>query len=117
MSRLRIFSEIDPNAPSLELTDHARGHSFAGYERTVDVHVKNLRRKLEPSAASPRFIETVRGVGYRLGVSVVGTAVAKSPGWTLPQRDRRPACHSSLRSESVDGSPVVQETDSSLRSE
>jgi DNA-binding response OmpR family regulator len=54
----------------LELTDRARGHSFAGYERTVDVHVKNLRRKLEPSAASPRFIETVRGVGYRLGVSV-----------------------------------------------
>jgi len=55
----------------LELTDHARGHSFAGYERTVDVHVKNLRRKLEPSAAAPRFIQTVRGVGYRLGVSVV----------------------------------------------
>lgn len=55
----------------LELTNRARGHAFEGYERTVDVHVKNLRRKIESSTASPRFIETVRGVGYRLGVSVI----------------------------------------------
>lgn len=55
----------------LELTSHARGHAFEGYERTVDVHVKNLRRKIESSSASPRFIETVRGVGYRLGVSMM----------------------------------------------
>jgi len=55
----------------LELTTHARGHAFEGYERTVDVHVKNLRRKIESTSTSPRFIQTVRGVGYRLGVSVV----------------------------------------------
>ena len=36
-----------------------------GSERTVDVHVKNLRAKLEPDTASPRWIETVFGVGYR----------------------------------------------------
>jgi DNA-binding response OmpR family regulator len=51
-----------------ELTYHARGHDFAGYERTVDAHVKNLRRKIEDDPAAPRLIETVRGVGYRLGV-------------------------------------------------
>jgi DNA-binding response OmpR family regulator len=51
-----------------ELAYHARGHDFDGYERTVDAHVKNLRRKVEDDAAAPRIVETVRGVGYRLGV-------------------------------------------------
>jgi DNA-binding response OmpR family regulator len=55
----------------LELTNHARGHAFEGYERTVDVHVKNLRRKIETHSAAPRFVQTVRGVGYRLGVSMM----------------------------------------------
>jgi DNA-binding response OmpR family regulator len=49
-----------------ELINRVQGYDFAGYERTVDVHVKNLRRKLEPDTAKPRYIETVRGVGYRL---------------------------------------------------
>jgi DNA-binding response OmpR family regulator len=49
-----------------ELTYHARGHDFEGYERTVDAHVKNLRRKLEADPGTPRYVETVRGVGYRL---------------------------------------------------
>jgi DNA-binding response OmpR family regulator len=51
-----------------ELAYKARGHDFVGYERTVDAHIKNLRRKIEEDAANPRFVETVRGVGYRLGV-------------------------------------------------
>jgi DNA-binding response OmpR family regulator len=51
-----------------ELTYHSRGHDFEGYERTVDAHVKNLRRKIEDDLAAPRIVETVRGVGYRLGV-------------------------------------------------
>jgi DNA-binding response OmpR family regulator len=51
-----------------ELTYQARGHDFEGYERTVDAHVKNLRRKLSDDPAAPRVVETVRGVGYRLGV-------------------------------------------------
>jgi DNA-binding response OmpR family regulator len=51
-----------------ELTYHSRGHDFEGYERTVDAHVKNLRRKLADDPAAPPLIETVRGVGYRLGV-------------------------------------------------
>jgi DNA-binding response OmpR family regulator len=49
-----------------ELAYRARGHDFEGYERTVDAHVKNLRRKIEKDPLHPRFVETVRGVGYRL---------------------------------------------------
>jgi DNA-binding response OmpR family regulator len=51
-----------------ELAYKARGHDFVGYERTVDAHIKNLRRKIEDDVANPRYVETVRGVGYRLGV-------------------------------------------------
>jgi DNA-binding response OmpR family regulator len=51
-----------------ELAYRARGHDFQGYERTVDAHVKNLRRKLEADPRRPRFVQTVRGYGYRLGV-------------------------------------------------
>jgi len=51
-----------------ELINRIQGHDFAGYERTVDAHVKNLRRKVERTPSQPRYVETVRGVGYRLGV-------------------------------------------------
>ncbi|MEV4346495.1 response regulator transcription factor [Actinoplanes sp. NPDC049596] len=50
-----------------ELINQVRGYEFPGYERTVDSHVKNLRRKLGPGAA--QIVETVLGVGYRLGWS------------------------------------------------
>jgi DNA-binding response OmpR family regulator len=50
-----------------ELIDRLRGWEFAGGERTIDAHVKNLRRKIEPDPANPRYVETVHGVGYRLG--------------------------------------------------
>ena len=49
-----------------ELLEAAQGIAFEAYERTVDAHVKNLRRKVEPDPARPRYILTVRGVGYRL---------------------------------------------------
>jgi DNA-binding response OmpR family regulator len=39
---------------------------FEGYERTIDQHIKNLRQKLEPDPRNPRYIVTVRGVGYRM---------------------------------------------------
>ncbi|MBV9315243.1 MAG: winged helix-turn-helix domain-containing protein [Pseudonocardia sp.] len=45
----------------------ARG-PFAGGERVCDVHVKNLRRKIEPDPARPRRLVTVRGVGYMFRV-------------------------------------------------
>jgi len=49
----------------LELLDHAQGTAYEGYDRTIDVHVKNLRAKIEPDPRQPRYIETVYGVGYR----------------------------------------------------
>jgi DNA-binding response OmpR family regulator len=53
----------------LELINRVRGYEFEGYERTVDSHVKNLRRKIEHDPASPQIIQTVLGGGYRLGVA------------------------------------------------
>ena len=50
----------------MELLERLQGTAFAGYERTIDVHIKNLRAKIEPDPRSPRYIETVYGVGYRL---------------------------------------------------
>ncbi len=52
-----------------ELINRVRGYEFDGYERTVDSHVKNLRRKIEADPSEPELIETVLGAGYRLGVS------------------------------------------------
>jgi DNA-binding response OmpR family regulator len=49
-----------------ELLERVQGIAFEAYERTVDVHIKNLRRKIEPDPAHPRYVLTVRGVGYRL---------------------------------------------------
>ena len=51
-----------------EIAYRLRGHDFEGDERVVDVHVRNLRRKIEVDSAAPRRVETIRGVGYRLGV-------------------------------------------------
>jgi DNA-binding response OmpR family regulator len=50
----------------LELVNRVQGYDFEGYERTIDVHVKNLRKKIEPNPAEPRYVQTVIGVGYRL---------------------------------------------------
>ena len=49
-----------------ELINHVQGYDYEGYERTIDAHVKNLRKKIEPDPKHPRYIETVFGVGYRL---------------------------------------------------
>ena len=51
-----------------ELINRVQGHDFEGYERTIDAHIKNLRRKIEPDPATPRYVETVHGIGYRLGL-------------------------------------------------
>jgi DNA-binding response OmpR family regulator len=53
----------------LELINRMRGYEFDGYERTVDSHVKNLRRKIEADPSDPHIIQTVLGVGYRLGLA------------------------------------------------
>ena len=48
-----------------DLLTELQGNSFEGVERTIDVHIRNLRAKLEPDPAVPRYVETVFGVGYR----------------------------------------------------
>ncbi len=50
-----------------ELLDRVFGYDFEGFERTVDVHVKNLRKKIEPDPRDPVYLKTVYGVGYKLG--------------------------------------------------
>ena len=52
-----------------ELINRVRGYEFEGYERTIDSHVKNLRRKIEDDPGNPRVIQTVLGGGYRLGLA------------------------------------------------
>ena len=48
-----------------QLLDQLHGVAVAGYARSIDAHVKNLRQKLEPDPSEPRYIETVYGIGYR----------------------------------------------------
>lgn len=54
----RVFSR-------LELLERIQGVAYEGYERTIDVHIRNLRSKIEPDPSQPRYIETVYGAGYR----------------------------------------------------
>src|SRR5690349_19813979 len=49
----------------LELLERAFGFDYEGLERTVDVHLMNLRRKIEADPARPQFVQTVYGVGYK----------------------------------------------------
>jgi DNA-binding response OmpR family regulator len=54
----RVFSR-------LELLERLQGAAYEGYERTIDVHVRNLRTKVEVDPSNPLYIETVYGAGYR----------------------------------------------------
>ena len=54
----RVFSRLD-------LLDQIQGDAYDGYERTIDVHIRNLRAKIEPEPRQPQYIQTVYGVGYR----------------------------------------------------
>jgi DNA-binding response OmpR family regulator len=54
----RVYSRLD-------LLDIIQGVRYEGYERTIDTHIKNLRGKIEADPRSPKYIETVYGVGYR----------------------------------------------------
>ncbi len=59
----RAFSRLD-------LLDMLQGNAFEGYERTIDVHIRNLRSKIEPDPPHPCYVETVYGIGYRFAVDV-----------------------------------------------
>lgn len=50
------------------LTERLQGYDYDGYDRTIDVHVKNLRKKIEEDSQNPAYILTVYGIGYKFGV-------------------------------------------------
>jgi two-component system, OmpR family, alkaline phosphatase synthesis response regulator PhoP len=54
----------------LELLDRVQGDTYEGYERTIDAHIKNLRAKLGDDPRHPHYIQTVFGVGYKLGADL-----------------------------------------------
>ena len=54
----RVFSRA-------QLIEKAVGYDFEGFDRTVDVHIHNLRRKLEPDPVHPQYIKTIYGAGYK----------------------------------------------------
>jgi DNA-binding response OmpR family regulator len=63
---LRIFAKEPGRVFSrTSLIEEALGYDFEGFDRTIDVHILNLRRKLEPDPNHPRYIKTVYGVGYK----------------------------------------------------
>jgi len=49
----------------LDLLERTSGDAYEGYERTIDVHIRNLRAKIEPDPGNPQYIQTVYGMGYR----------------------------------------------------
>ena len=57
----RVFSRLD-------LIERMQGMALEGFERSIDVHVRNLRRKIEPDPGNPRYVETVYGMGYRFAM-------------------------------------------------
>lgn len=62
---LRILMENDSVMEREELLNKVWGYGYIGETRTLDMHIKTLRAKLADNAESPRYIKTVRGVGYR----------------------------------------------------
>ena len=54
----RVFSRM-------ELLDHLQGTAYEAYERSIDVHIRNLRTKIETDPSNPLYVETVYGAGYR----------------------------------------------------
>ena len=81
-----------------ELINRGRGHEFEAYERTIDSHVKNLRRKIEEHPGSPQIVQTVLGDLYRLGLTLrrltraVCRGQCRAAAW--PARDRPGEVHS-----------------------
>ena len=52
-----------------QLLDAVRGTEVESFERAIDTHIKNIRRKIEPDPRNPRYVETVYGLGYRMAES------------------------------------------------
>ena len=65
---LRVLAEAPGRVYSrMQLLDKVQGSAYEGYERTIDSHIKNLRKKVETDPEQPKYVITVRGVGYKFG--------------------------------------------------
>ncbi len=65
---LRVMAENPGRVYSrMQLLDKIQGDAYEGYERTIDSHIKNLRKKIEIDPEHPRYVITVYGVGYKMG--------------------------------------------------
>ena len=62
-----LFSNPGRVYSRLQLLDDAFGYAYEGYERSIDTHIRNLRKKIEPDPENPHYILTVYGTGYRSG--------------------------------------------------
>ncbi len=63
---LLLFAESPGQAfTRAQLLNHLHGFAYDGFDRSIDAHIKNLRRKLEPNPAEPRYVLTVYGIGYK----------------------------------------------------
>jgi len=62
----RVFSRA-------ELVEKALGYDYKGFDRTIDVHILNLRRKLESNPKHPRYVKTAYGAGYKFSETQNGT--------------------------------------------
>jgi DNA-binding response OmpR family regulator len=69
----RVFSRLD-------LLDRVAGDAYEGYERTIDVHIRNLRAKIEADPKHPRYIETIYGMGYRFAADKPATPTTARKG-------------------------------------
>ena len=66
---LKVLMEYPGHAfTRAELIEKGLGYTYDGLDRGIDSHIKNLRKKIEPDPVNPTYIQTVYGVGYRLGV-------------------------------------------------
>jgi DNA-binding response OmpR family regulator len=64
---LRVLAEAPGRVYNrMQLLDKVQGSAYEGYERAIDSHIKNLRKKVETDPDLPRYILTVRGIGYKL---------------------------------------------------
>ncbi len=65
---LRVLAESPGRVYTrMQLLDKTQGEAYEGYERTIDSHIKNLRKKIEPDPNRPKYVLTVHGAGYKLG--------------------------------------------------
>lgn len=70
----RVFTRLD-------LLERAFGYDFGGLERNVDVHIMNLRKKIEPDPEQPRYVQTVYGIGYKFaGETILPDQSVINPG-------------------------------------